>query len=158
MNQEKLKELIQNEEFVKQLASLNNKEEIREAFKARGLELSMEELGELESAGKKALEDGELENVSGGKFSAEQAYETSFKATTMTSMGFAAGIILPKYAINDGINQIFSARNKNDLGKGIGYTAGALMVFGAITATGIAIGKRLARNSKDKKILPQSDD
>ena len=68
MDEKKLQELMNDEEFVKQMAELKTAEEVQVAFKAKGVEISVDEIKKLGEEGKTALEDGSLENVSGGGF------------------------------------------------------------------------------------------
>lgn len=75
---EKIVELMKDKEFVERIAKIEKKEDIINAFAAKGLELSMEEIDELIQKGqevisngefdrvKKALSEDKLENVSGG--------------------------------------------------------------------------------------------
>lgn len=66
MDEKKLEELMNDEEFVKQMATLKTEREVQEAFKSKGLDISVDEIKKLSQEGKKALEDGALEEVSGG--------------------------------------------------------------------------------------------
>lgn len=68
MNEKKMQELMNDEEFVKKLVTLDSGEKILEEFRAKGLEITAEELEKFEADGKKILEDGDLESISGGAF------------------------------------------------------------------------------------------
>lgn len=70
MNKEKIQELLESEEFVNEIHGVETPEELIEAFKRHGVDMSMEELKELFAMAKKAdggeLGEDELENVAGG--------------------------------------------------------------------------------------------
>lgn len=66
MDEKKLQELMEDEAFMKELVQLKTKEEVQEMFKSKGVEFTMEELEEFERKGTKLLQDGTLEDVSGG--------------------------------------------------------------------------------------------
>lgn len=72
MDLQKISKLLENKDFYEKICKLNVAEDIQKLFKEYGLELSIEDIKELERMTKEAqrkaieMEETELENVSGG--------------------------------------------------------------------------------------------
>ena len=97
MDEKKLQELMGDEEFVKQIASLKTVEEIQAAFKAKGFEISSDEIQALMQEGKQTLEEDELDKISGGSFLIGSVGNAAVKfgvlgsdAPISTKLGFVA--------------------------------------------------------------------
>ena len=69
---EKLKEIFADKAFAEKVLSLDTAEEVKKELDAKGLELTVEEIGEIQKSVAKQLESGEemdpeqLKNVAGG--------------------------------------------------------------------------------------------
>lgn len=139
MDQKKMEEIMQDEGFVKQIASMATKEEIQQAFKAKGLEVTMEELDKFEADGKKALDEGELELVSGGLlFNRKKTLEPPGENATFS-------------AKQDFVAEALSSKKDNEgwSNKSIG-----LMIVGGLTA---AVGLGYAGYKYYKKRKAEED-
>ena len=72
-NQEKFKKLLQDEDFVAKLLEMQTPEEVQEEFEKQGIDIKLDEVGQLGSAinyminkGKTELTEDDLKDVSGG--------------------------------------------------------------------------------------------
>lgn len=66
---DQLKAVLEDESFVREISKMENNEEVQQAFKARGIEFSLEEIDQIAEklyGDATELEDENLENVSGG--------------------------------------------------------------------------------------------
>ncbi len=70
MNDELLKKVLADEEFVKSLLELESAEEVQAALKEKGVELTLADIGiiqkALESGSEGELDEADLEQVAGG--------------------------------------------------------------------------------------------
>ena len=71
MENEKMAELLNSEEFLKKITNLKTPEEVQKAFKDQGIDISIEEIGALGDAINaqilgKNLDDKSLSDVNGG--------------------------------------------------------------------------------------------
>ena len=70
MNEEKIKEVFSDEEFVKSLVAMETPEEVQKALAEKGIDLSIDEIKAvaelLEKRANGELTDEDLENVAGG--------------------------------------------------------------------------------------------
>lgn len=73
MDNEKLIEILRDKEFAKKILVMETAEEVQNAFKEKGVEISLEEIGALGTAinkiiekGEKSLSEDELGGISGG--------------------------------------------------------------------------------------------
>ncbi|MBR2735641.1 MAG: hypothetical protein IKE05_05565 [Clostridia bacterium] len=72
-NKEKIKKLLQDEDFITKLLEMQTREEVQEEFKRQGIDVSLEEVGELGSIinylikeEKTQLSEEDLVKISGG--------------------------------------------------------------------------------------------
>ncbi len=70
MNEELLKDILSDADFVKSLAALENPEDVQAALKEKGVELTLEDIAAiqniLENSNEGELSEDDLENVAGG--------------------------------------------------------------------------------------------
>ena len=133
MNNQKLRDLLQDEKFVEVLGGAKTNEEVQEVFKDNGLDVSKEEIEKLAQDGKKAVEDGALEEVSGGgeKFD-------NFKAEAKK---FGEGMVIPVVYARE-------AFKYGEHSEGAGVLAGSLVLIGAGVGLGIGIKHLIDKKKK----------
>jgi len=78
MNQEKIKELMKDEGFAKELSQAKSYEEATVLLKTKGIDITADELEEMHKNAGKDLSEDELSNVAGGFSHCAAATPTGF--------------------------------------------------------------------------------
>ena len=98
MNEQKIKEVFSDEQFVKSLLEMDSVQEVQAALHEKGLDLSEEELNatrevmiKVAEAGATELPDEELEGVAGGLLPV--AIPLAVLAGCFTATGAVAGVV-----------------------------------------------------------------
>ncbi len=95
-NKEKLQQLMQDEEFLKEILVLETAEEVQQAFKEKDVDISIEDLKKIKELIKKSINEDyelteeELEEITGGSFLTAliiQPILTAFFSVIGTSLG-----------------------------------------------------------------------
>lgn len=162
MNSEKLKELMQNEEFTGKIAKLEDKEDIQKVFKENGLDVSIEELEQMENEGRKLLEEGELEGISGGVTIEPVDGDAPAEIHTPHNVppsapgfwsGVGSGLKEAGEMFIKGPKLIVTGKDGYEKLGGVGYTGGATIILGGlfIASMGIGITKYYEQQKKKNK-------
>ena len=98
MDLNKVNKLLENKDFFEKISEMKNAEDVMKTFKEKGVELSIEDIKELERMNHKAIEEMNeegLENVSGGRGEAYH-FREGINDALMPNMNESFGTVEPK--------------------------------------------------------------
>ena len=155
MNNEKLKELMSNEEFIKKIILLDTEEEVKAAFKEQGIDMTSQDIDDLGNflaaleSKAETLSPEELEDITGGTFE-DGGFKGGF-IDGFKDAGDDGSIEVVKNLINDltdGFDKdAGSYYNAGYYIRGLAITAA---IIGGLVTGGISLGKWIAkRKSKN---------